>query len=206
MQQDKKYNNQKQFIKAIEILLPYYDWNDKILKEANNKCNFIDNYYLVLFPDGIKQIISFFYDCQDQLMIQHLNSLESIPQKIREKVALSLNYRIKHCCSKESWLKTNAYFIMPDNAATAMQLMWKTCNIIWHFAGDQSTDFNYYTKRGLLFSVYTSAILFYIADKSIAHTDTTDFINNALDIIVQGAHHFKSFKKHFYDLPIMRLL
>ena len=34
------------------------------------------------------------------------------------------------------------------------QFRWKTADTIWRLAGDESTDFNYYSKRLLLSWVY----------------------------------------------------
>jgi ubiquinone biosynthesis protein COQ9 len=39
-------------------------------------------------------------------------------------------------------------------------LLWAVADEIWHHAGDTSTDYNYYTKRGLLSQILFHTSLF----------------------------------------------
>ena len=44
----------------------------------------------------------------------------------------------------------------PTNAPTALENLALMVDDIWYYAGDRSTDFNWYTKRGLLAAIYSS--------------------------------------------------
>jgi len=46
------------------------------------------------------------------------------------------------------------------------KLLYEAVDTIWHGAGDASTDFNFYTKRGLLAGVYTATLLYWLDDRS----------------------------------------
>ena len=96
--------------------------------------------------------------------------------------------------------------MIPTNLLSGNKSYTQTCDLIWNYAGDKSTDFNYYTKRGLLLPVYLSAKAFYISDNSKGHEKTKKFIKNALDNIINIA----SFKNrinlpNIEDIPILRL-
>ena len=47
-----------------------------------------------------------------------------------------------------------------------------TVDAIWYAAGDSATDFNFYTKRGLLAAVYGATMLYWLDDRSPDCTDT----------------------------------
>ena len=45
----------------------------------------------------------------------------------------------------------------PTNAPTALENLALMVDDMWYHAGDRSTDFGWYTKRGLLATIYCSA-------------------------------------------------
>ena len=45
---------------------------------------------------------------------------------------------------------------LPPNIPSALETLALMVDDIWYMAGDKSTDINWYTKRGLLASLYTS--------------------------------------------------
>ena len=95
---------------------------------------------------------------------------------------------------------------MPTNIISGTEVACRSCDIIWKYAGDKSSDFNYYTKRGLLLSVYAAAQVFYFGDNSENHKDTKDFIKNALDNIINIASFKNNIKMpKIEDIPIARL-
>ena len=42
---------------------------------------------------------------------------------------------------------------------------------MWYISGDNSTDFNFYTKRMILSGVYSSVILHFISNDSLLETE-----------------------------------
>ena len=45
----------------------------------------------------------------------------------------------------------------PINVPTALENLALMVDDMWYYAGDRSTDFSWYTKRGLLATIYSSA-------------------------------------------------
>ena len=46
-----------------------------------------------------------------------------------------------------------AFWVRPMRKFEGAKLVWKTADKIWNWAGDTSSDYNYYTKRALLSAV-----------------------------------------------------
>jgi ubiquinone biosynthesis protein COQ9 len=53
-----------------------------------------------------------------------------------------------------------------------------------YIAGDKSTDFNYYTKRGLLASIYGLTILYWLSDTSQDFGETEVFLAQRLNSVM----------------------
>ncbi|MDC0970771.1 COQ9 family protein [Alphaproteobacteria bacterium] len=51
---------------------------------------------------------------------------------------------------------------------------------IWRVAGDDSTDFSFYTKRGLLGAVYSATLLYFLADNSGSMDNSSAFLDRRL--------------------------
>jgi len=73
-----------------------------------------------------------------------------------------------------------SFLALPPNAPLAARMTWRTCDHIWHAAGDRAADFNHYTKRGLLAPVYTSTILYWLSDTSDGFADTWGYLDRRL--------------------------
>jgi ubiquinone biosynthesis protein COQ9 len=191
--------------KELAKLLDTGNWSDELISKAETHCGFTADYHHIIFADGKAQMLQEFESWQDQIMINMLEKIEK-PKKIREQIALALEIRLMEVVSKNVTLNNSAFFMIPTNILTGNESACHTCDLIWKYTGDKSTDFNYYTKRGLLLPVYLSARAFYFADDSKNHQATREFIKNALDNIINIA----SFKNKINlpkieDIPILRL-
>jgi hypothetical protein len=64
---------------------------------------------------------------------------------------------------------------MPQNAAAAAPLSWRSADVMWRMAGDTATDYNHYTKRAILSAVYGSTLLAWLQDDSEGAAETAAF-------------------------------
>ena len=191
--------------KEFARLLETGSWSDELIYKAEANCGFTTGYHHIIFADGKTQMLQEFESWQDEMLLHKLKKIEK-PKKIREQIALALEIRIMEVVSKIVALNNSAFFMIPTNILAGSESACHTCDLIWKYAGDKSTDFNYYTKRGLLLPVYLSARAFYFADDSKNHQATREFIKNALDNIINIA----SFKNKINlpkieDIPILRI-
>jgi ubiquinone biosynthesis protein COQ9 len=75
--------------------------------------------------------------------------------------------------------------ILATNGPLAVRALYRTVNRMWYAAGDTSTDFNWYTKRGLLAGVVTSTTLYWLNDKSDGREETWSFLDRRLRDVAQ---------------------
>ncbi len=206
----KKHKNAKElFLQKLSDLLIDHEWGDNLIKLTEQQCNFLPNYHLILFPSGLEEIIASLESWFDEKMLISLKT-ELIEDKIRAKIARALELRIIDLTHKNIILKQNSMLVKPTNLLSACKSHSKSCDIIWKYAGDNSNDFNYYSKRALLMYVYKISILFYLADNSENAKDTRKFIAENLENIVKFGKNFNKIKDKFKfpkteDIPILRM-
>ncbi|MCC8407105.1 MAG: COQ9 family protein [Rickettsia endosymbiont of Sceptobius lativentris] len=197
---EEHYIKKISFMQSLLELLPFNEWNNKLLEEVEEKCGFAKGYALIVFPEGLSEIIEFFESYLDNIMLESLKTIEE-PAKIRDKISLAVKIRIKTVLPIIH-SKNAAYFAL--NPMQGTEVAFRSCDAIWRYTGDKSLDFNYYTKRGLLLSVYVSSILFYIQDESENYIETDKFIETSVENIVKT---FSQMKKLLdpSNIPIVRM-
>ena len=193
------------FFKELLKLLENASWSEDLINLAESNIGLDTGYRHIIFPSGTQEIVSSLEGWLDSQMLEKLLELDK-PKKIRDQIALALEIRIFGVITKKVALRFFGYYLVPTNIISGTEVACRSCDIIWKYAGDKSSDFNYYTKRGLLLSVYAAAQVFYFGDNSENHKDTKDFIKNALDNIINIASFKNNIKMpKIEDIPIARL-
>ena len=73
--------------------------------------------------------------------------------------------------NKNFYKKTFYFLLIPGNYKLLSAYLYKSINLMWYIAGDNSTDFNFYTKRIILSIVYSSVVLHFINNESMFETE-----------------------------------
>jgi ubiquinone biosynthesis protein COQ9 len=143
------------------------------------------------FPDGPVQMIDAWFDAID-IQMAHAFPLERIAEmKIRQRIRDLVLYRIEVVNPhKEALRRALAILAQPQNAMTGARLAWRAADRMWRIAGDRATDFNHYTKRGILSALYMSTMLVYLDDESEDIATTRGFLDRRIDDVMS----FEKFK------------
>ncbi len=190
--------------KAFE-LLANNSWSAEFIGKLEEECDFLSGHAQIIFPQGAAQAVAFFEKRLDDKMLLSLNNIEK-PTKIREQIALALEERIINISPKEILAKNSEFFLKPQNICFGSEAAMQSVDTIWRYAGDESTDFNYYSKRGLLLTVYVAARSFYFTDASEDYINTREFIKTALDNVIKiGTLKSKIKMPNKEDIPFFRL-
>ena len=76
--------------------------------------------------------------------------------------------------------KTFNHLLLPQNSRIMKKNLYNTVDNMWYLAGDNSTDFSFYTKRLILAAIYTNA-LFVLFNKDLEEANQN--IDNNLERI-----------------------
>ena len=133
-----------------------------------------------LFNNSLVNIVQEFNVYLDNEMKESFKKSKSknfrIPDKIMSQIILRLKAANKF---KESVRISLGMMALPKNSKIALDMLYKTCDIIWRDCGDKSTDFSFYTKRLILSGVYSSTLSYWLNESDFAKVE--DFLQRRLN-------------------------
>ncbi len=165
--------------------IPFDGWTLPVLEEAAMACGYSKSMVRAVFPDGVKDAIKYFSRWADDQMMEALSGTDPQTLRVRDKVYRAVQSRLevlsKH---KEAERLAVAFWMRPMRKFEGAMLVWKTADRIWDWAGDTATDYNRYTKRGLLSAVITSTTFYWLNDTSKSHQDTWAFLDRRIENVL----------------------
>lgn len=138
------------------------------------------------FSDGAVGMIAAWFEWLDQEMEQALPTEKLAALKVREKITALIEFRLDRLePAREALRRAQAILAMPQNLAAATRLGWRAADRVWRLAGDDATDFNYYSKRTILTGIYAATLLVFLDDDSEGWAETRAFLSRRIDGIIR---------------------
>ena len=201
-----KTENKKKdgILKKAKKIVSVEGWSSEIFSKLQ-KQNIEKNDLFFFFPDGYKDLLQYaLKNINEQLeyKVKKIN-LINFPINKRIKKILLLRFDILNE-DKEFYKKTVNHLLLPTNNKISKKSLYNSVNTMWYLAGDNSTDFNFYTKRLILSGVYTNALFVFFSkemkyveeniDKNLKRISKIPKIKERISFIKDNAPKFlKSF-------------
>lgn len=161
-------------------------WGDEALAQGAVDAGFDANTAKRLFPGGAVDAIAHFATISDRAMIEAMEAADLDAMRVRDRVIFGVRARLEFLGPHREAVRHGLGVLMlPTHAMLMAKITHTTVDHIWYQAGDRSADFNYYTKRGLLGSVYAATVLYWLNDKSENCEDTWDFLGRRIDDVLK---------------------
>lgn len=133
------------------------------------------------FPKPKIDMIDAYVAAVDAAMLANFPPEKIAAMKVRDRIRAQLWFRLETMApAREALRSALAILAMPHNAPRAVRIGWRTADLIWRNAGDTSSDYNHYTKRLTLSTVYASTLVAWLDDDSEGFTDTAAFLDRRL--------------------------
>ena len=160
----------KEILKKVKKIVSIDGWSSKILLKLQ-KQNIEKSDLFYFFPDGYRDLVEYALQEVNEKLENKLKKINLInfPINKRIKKILLLRFDILNE-DKEFYKKTFNHLLLPINNKISKKSLYNSVNTMWYLAGDNSTDFNFYTKRLILSGVYTNA-LFVFFSKEMKYVD-----------------------------------
>lgn len=166
-------------LKRALVHVPFEGWSQEVLERAAVEEGLDPSYGWRLFPMGPLEAVALWSHLLDQEMIHNLPPETTL--RVHEKITLAVKTRLKLLIPhREAARKTVKFLSLPHHISKGTQLLYATVNEIWYYAGDQSTDYNFYTKRALLAWVYSATFLYWLRDHSDGFENTWVFLDRRI--------------------------
>jgi len=177
-------------------------FTDKMLSGAAKEVGADKATLARLFPDGPLSLVEAFSQAADDKMIEQLKSMDLKAMKVRGRITAAVKARIEALRPhKEAARRAAAFLTLPPHAALGAKLVYRTVDAMWRAAGDTSTDFNFYTKRGILAGVYSATLMRWFTDTSGDDSATEQFLADRIENVMQFEALKARAKEAFDRLP-----
>ncbi len=166
-------------------------FTDMVLQKAGAEAGLEKADVMRLFEDGPISLVEYFSIRTDTELEKCLTAMDLKGMKIRERIATAVKTRLAILKPhKEAARRAAALLSLPMHAALGARLVYRTVDAMWRAVGDTATDFNFYTKRGILAGVYGSTTMRWFNDTSEDEKATDDFLAARIENVMQ----FEKFK------------
>ncbi|XP_050760199.1 LOW QUALITY PROTEIN: ubiquinone biosynthesis protein COQ9, mitochondrial [Gymnogyps californianus] len=188
-QESEDYESEEQLqhriLTAALEFVPEHGWTAEAIAEGAKTLGLSVAAAGMFHSDGSELVLHFVSQCntklselleQEQKLVQ-LGEAEKKPtdQFLRDAVEARLRMLIPYI---EKWPQALSILLLPHNIPASLNLLTSMIDDIWQYAGDQSTDFNWYTRRAVLTGIYNTTELVMMQDSSPDFEDTWRFLEN----------------------------
>lgn len=171
--------------------VPFDGFTDKVLQRSATEAGADKETLIRLFPEGPLSLVEACSQFADDELEKRLAAMDLKAMKIRARISTAVLTRLEVLKpQKEAARRAAAFLTLPPHIPLATKLLYRTVDTMWRAAGDMSTDFNFYTKRGILAGVYSTTLMRWFNDTSEDEAATRAFLAARIDNVMS----FEKFK------------
>jgi ubiquinone biosynthesis protein COQ9 len=176
---------------AIADAAVFDGWSNAALVAAAQMDGVDPDVARLAYPGGAMDMIAAWVASIDLAMAEALPPETLAAMKIRARIRSLVEARLAAVVGREEALRRAlAIMAMPQNVVRAGKLGWASADVMWRLAGDTATDYNHYTKRAILASIYAATLAVFVDDESEGKAETRAFLDRRIDGIMK----FEKFK------------
>ncbi len=140
--------------------------------------NFLEKEELILAVSNL-----FFEDLDKNFLNETKANINKI-KKTNEKISFLLNKRFQaEKKNKDLIKKIFIHLIKNNNSNKVLNYIYSVADTMWKHSNDRSVDFNYYTKRLILSSVYLKILILIFYRENLTDKDIDNEIQKSLEHI-----------------------
>lgn len=191
-----------QILDATLPHVPFDGWTMAALAAGARSAGLKTADVLRAFPRGPLEAIEYHSERADRAMMETLEASDLSDIRVRDRIALALRTRLEqNAADREAIRRALSILALPQNGPRAARLLYRTVDAAWYACGDTSTDFNFYTKRGLLAGVYSATLMYWLNDHSEGFADTWRFLDRRISDVMRIPQLQARFTKVLNRLP-----
>jgi ubiquinone biosynthesis protein COQ9 len=172
-------------------------WNKESLLQALDKCQISRDFCNLVFENDILDLTEFYIISQNQNAQKLVAQIDNFKaEKIRSKIRLSLYARFEVEKDNKIALQRLVNFYLnyknllsfktgPRPLFYALRDCYKIADSIWVGINDQSTDFNFYTKRLTLSKIILRSLFVFVKDEDSDFQKTKNFIDAEIEKVMK---------------------
>jgi len=190
--------------RLLDAALPHvaFDgWAEAALEAAIAESGVDAGLARLAFPRGGIDMALAFHRRGDRALAEELAKTEIRAMRIRDRIAHCVRRRIELVADhREAVRRGAALLALPLYAPEGAKAIWETADTIWNACGDDAADYNWYTKRMILSSVYSATLLYWLGDASPGSENSWAFLDRRIEDVMR----FEKTKAQLSENPLVR--
>jgi ubiquinone biosynthesis protein COQ9 len=161
-------------------------WGEKAVASAAAELGLDPAIARLAFEGDRVAMIDAWFASIDEDMLTPLPPEKMTEMKVRDRITALVETRLELAMPhREALRRAVAILAFPANVPRGVQLGWRAADAMWRAAGDRATDYNHYTKRAILGSVYAATLAVFLNDDSEGLADTRAFLGRRIEGIMR---------------------
>lgn len=171
---------------AIADAAVFDGWTSTALEMAADQHGADRDVARLAFPGGAMDMICAWIEVVDEQMVAAFPPGRMAGLKIRERIRDLVRFRLDAAHGREEALRRAlAIMAMPQNAARSLRTGWHSADLMWRLAGDTATDWNHYSKRTILASIYGATLAVFVEDETPDKAETRAFLDRRIEGVMR---------------------
>jgi ubiquinone biosynthesis protein COQ9 len=172
LQKDKILNYLYKNFKKID----FDNINQDIFLKKIGDLNFFDKQEFII------KISSLFFEYLDKKFLNEVKPKINKISKTNEKISFLLNKRFQiEKKNKDLIKKLFVHLIKDNNFNKVLNYIYSVADTMWKHSNDRSVDFNYYTKRLILSSIYLKILILSFYKGNLGQKELDEEIKKSLE-------------------------
>jgi len=161
-------------------------WGERSLSDAAAALGISADRARLAYPGGAIEMIDAWFEWLDAAVAERHSSEALAMLKVRDRISTLIWTRLQIARpQREAVRRAINKLALPQNLIRASRLGWRAADRMWHLAGDNATDLNYYTKRATLAAVYATTLIVWLDDESEGQAETKAFLDRRIDDVMR---------------------
>ncbi len=176
---------------AILPHVPFDGFSKKSFHQACRDMGMPEQQAAQLCPQGAASLARLFLSDGDARLEEALKNMNFGALRVRERIIQGVRLRLeldepnREIVARAMWV-----LALPANLNLGLRALHQTVDVIWRAAGDETSDFNYYSKRAILAGIFSVTLMRWLSDKQGSHGATWAFLEKRIEDVM----HFEKAK------------
>ncbi|XP_064414528.1 ubiquinone biosynthesis protein COQ9, mitochondrial isoform X2 [Latimeria chalumnae] len=172
-EESREYESEEQLqtriLAAALEFVPKYGWTEEAIAEGA-KCN-----------SKLSELLAEEHNQMQLGLVEKKKTDQFLKDVVEARLRMLIPYL-------EKWPQAMGILLLPQNIPESLKLLTSLVDDIWYYAGDRSTDINWYTRRTVLAGIYNTTELVMLQDSSPDFEDTWKFLENRVNDTMNVVH------------------
>ena len=157
----------RRWLDALLLEVAFDGWTEAAAERAANEVGLGDGERALAAPRGVVDLIDAFFDRAAEAATADLKAQDLTAMRVADRVKAGVLAWLQALApDREAVRRAAARGLVPWSATPALQRTWRVADMIWEAAGDTATDYNRYSKRGLLAAALPSIVMYWLDNPS----------------------------------------